>query len=584
MNDDPCVICGTSGHDAYDGACPKLNVPTAMDSPLASIYGPGKANAARQTIVKFRKSKKPRYQDLAEETTADANVEALARVQLEDQTQNLPEGLSKDAVTDATKDTVEDTVKGAVTDEDSMLNGILLLVGRSTEGLTAVRDITQTDPVETCAPDFVNVPDKDPVGPGNVFQPELALSKAKKAEFPLRKAFAQASSDVLTNHFEVRFKPKTRFFVYEILKIPGGKSKRKAKYIFKTAEEAWSVLRDNKQYYATDHVKTIVAWKNLHDTIGYQPVIPGDDGTQAGAVWQPEAIADGSERVQLFLKLHRELDLDGLYRYMDASHQESDPEFNFNPIISALNLAIANSMTSNVFQQSSNKFFVKGGYVDLPGKRSLKSLCAIRGYYFTIKPGMQKIFLNVNPATSAFFRPITVGEFLADDTFSEDERVRLLKTLRVYIEYERLPNKDNQDQINRLNKPQNRVKSVFELGGKFSDPSMNFLDSTDPNKHMRVEKHLRNVFGKNFNNDLAAINVGNEREPVYYPREYLRILPYQIYKKLLPEELIDNMLKLAAHVPDTSRRLIEVEGMKSLGILHPNGEQPLVSHISTISF
>ncbi|EMD90548.1 hypothetical protein COCC4DRAFT_127590 [Bipolaris maydis ATCC 48331] len=572
MNDDPCVICGTSGHDAYDGACPKLNVPTAMDSPLARIYGPGKANAARQTIVKFRKSKKPRYQDPAAEATTDANAEALAQMQLDDQTQNTTEGPAKAATIDAAKDTVKDKV----TDEDAMLNGILRSVGCSTEGLTAVRDITQTDPVETCAPKFVHVPDKDPVGPGNAFQPELALSKANKAEFPLRKAFAQASSDVLTNHFEVRFKPNTRFFVYEILKIPGGKSKRKAKYIFKTAEEAWSVLRDNKQYYATDHFKTIVSWKNLHETIGYQPVIPGDDGTQAGAIWQPEAIADGSERVQLFLKLHRELDLDGLYRYMDASHKESDPEFNFNPIISALNLAIAKSMTSDVFQQSSNKFFVKGGYEALLGKRSLKSLCAIRGYYFTIKPGMQKIFLNVNPATSAFFRPITVGEFLADETFSEDERVRLLKTLRVYIEYDRLPNKDNQEQTDRLNKPQNRVKCVFELGRKFSDPSMKFLDSTDPKKHTRVEKHLRNVFGKDFNNDLAAINVGNEREPVYYPREYLRILPYQIYKKLLPEELIDSMLKLAAHVPYTSRRLIEIEGMNSLGLNPRNGEQPLI--------
>ncbi|EMD58844.1 hypothetical protein COCSADRAFT_348224 [Bipolaris sorokiniana ND90Pr] len=496
MNDDPCVICGTSGHDAYDGACPKLNVPTAMDSPLARIYGPGKANAARQTIVKFRKSKKPRYQDPAEEATTDANVEVLARVQLEDQTQNITEGSAKDATMDAAKDTVKDTVKGTVTEEDVMLNRILRSIGRSTEGLRAVRDITQTDPVETCAPKFVHVPDKDPVGPGNAFQSELALSRAKKAEFPLRKAFAQASSDVLTNHFEVRFKPKTRFFIYEILKIPGGKSKRKAKYIFKAAEEAWGMLRDNKQYYATDHVKTIVAWKNLHETIGYQPVILGDDGTQAGAIWQPKAIADGNERVQLFLKLHHELKLDGLYRYMDARHQESDPEFNFNPIISALNLAITSSMTSSVFQQSSNKFFVKDGYVDLPGKRSLKSLCTIRGYYFTIKPGIQKIFLNVNPATNAFFRPITVGEFLSDDTFSEDERVRLLKTLRLYIEYERLPNKDNQYQINRLNKPHNRVKSVFEMGRKFSDPSMRFLNSTDPKNNIHVEKHLRNVFGK----------------------------------------------------------------------------------------
>jgi eukaryotic translation initiation factor 2C len=375
MNDDPCVVCDASGHDAYDGACPKLNVPAAIDSPLAKIYGTDKANAARQTILKYRKSKKPRYREPVEESTLDANTEALAKVKLEDLAQDMAEGAAKDTARSAIEHT--DKGKGTATDEEALLNEILQSVDRSVNGLKTVHDITQTEPVETRASAFVDAPGKAAEVSGNAFQPKLVVSKAKEAQFPLRKAFAQTSSEVFTNHFQVRFKPNTRFFVYEILKIPGGKSQRKSKYIFKTAEEAWGILRDNKQYYATDRVKTIVAWKNLHESIEYQPIIPGDDETQTGAVWQPEAIADGSERVQLFFKLHRELDLDGLHRYMDASHNGSDPNFNFNPIISALNLAVANSLTSKVFQQSSNKFFVKGGFQALSGNGSLKSLCAI---------------------------------------------------------------------------------------------------------------------------------------------------------------------------------------------------------------
>jgi eukaryotic translation initiation factor 2C len=194
---------------------------------------------------------------------------------------------------------------------------------------------------------------------------------------------------------------------------------------------------------------------------------------------------------------------------------------------------------------------------------------------------MQKIFLNVNPATSAFFCPITVDEFLADNTFSPDERVRLLKTLRVYVEHDRLSGSSSQDQVDRLNKPQNRVKTIFGFGEKFNDPSMEFPNTKDPKNPTRIEKHLMKVFKINFNRNLEAINVGNEKDPVYYPREYLRILPYQIYKRLLPERLIDDMLRLAAHVPETSRRLIEIEGMKSLGLEPSREEQQLVGPVSS---
>src|SRR5689334_13788532 len=98
MNDDPCVICGISGHDAYDGDCPKLNVIAGMDSPLAKIYGVGKANAARQAIVRFRKAKKPRYQEPAAKASADATAEALAKVNLEDQVKDVAESSAKGAV------------------------------------------------------------------------------------------------------------------------------------------------------------------------------------------------------------------------------------------------------------------------------------------------------------------------------------------------------------------------------------------------------------------------------------------------------------------------------------------------------
>lgn len=557
MSDVPCVICGTSGHDAWDKTCLRRTLPTNTQSPLTKIYGAMKANQARLTILKYCDTEKPL--EKPSEPTPDAQVPAPVD----------PETQARIA-----------------TDSDNLiLNPILESAGKSIDGLSKVRDITGTEPVETHAANSVALSQTALLGPSNKFTPDTVASKAKTAQFPLRKEFAQSNADVFTNHFEVNFKSDTRFFLYEILKIPAGKSKRKAKFIFKTVEQAWPILKDNKQYYATDRVKTIVAWKNIHEAITYAPVILGDPDTHAGSVWMPDAIADGSERIQLFIKFHRELDLDGMYAYIDASSERSDPDFNFNPIVNALNIAVTKSLTANVFQQSSNKFFVKCGSERLGGNANLQSLCTIRGYYYTIKPGMQKVLLNVNAATSAFFRPITVGEFLADTTFPYDERMRLLGTLRVYIEPDRLPNASDQEHVDHLNKPQNRIKTFFGLGPLLSAKEMSFQKTwkndqgqwvTDP-KRTRVVDHMKAIFGQGFDEKLESINVGTEADPVHYPREYLRIMPYQIYKRLLPESLVEGMLNNATHLPKESRRLVEIEGMASLGLDPTQNQQELVS-------
>jgi hypothetical protein len=53
---------------------------------------------------------------------------------------------------------------------------------------------------------------------------------------------------------------------------------------------------------------------------------------------------------------------------------------------------------------------------------------------------------------------------------------------------------------------------------------------------------MSSTFGQPFNPKLKAINVGTNEDPIYYPREYLRIMPCQIYKRLLPDTLVDGML------------------------------------------
>jgi eukaryotic translation initiation factor 2C len=57
-----------------------------------------------------------------------------------------------------------------------------------------------------------------------------------------------------------------------------------------------------------------------------------------------------------------------------------------------------------------------------------------------------------------------------------------------------------------------------------------------------VVDHLKEVYGKKFDAKKPAINVGTKKVPIYYPRVYLRIMPYQDYKRLLPANLVNKML------------------------------------------
>jgi eukaryotic translation initiation factor 2C len=68
------------------------------------------------------------------------------------------------------------------------------------------------------------------------------------------------------------------------------------------------------------------------------------------------------------------------------------------------------------------------------------------------------------------------------------------------------------------------------------------------------------------NPNMPAINCGTDIQPRWYLPEKLLILPYQMYKRQVPESLTASMLDVAAHHPDTTRALIEHEGLRHMGL------------------
>jgi eukaryotic translation initiation factor 2C len=455
----------------------------------------------------------------------------------------------------------------------------------ATPQLLVIQEQAQREPVDTVFRQATNAPSTTQLAPGHTHEPAKAKLSIASAKFPMRKQFAKSTGQVLTNYFEVSWNKDTKFFVYEIIDIPAG-NKRKTKAVLKTAIQAWDFLLNNQAHFATDDLKFIVAWTDLHTGIQ----CPRKSTPPNEVVWTPIPIADGDRRIQLNFKYHGEMNLDRLQHYVNPSSKPNDsalPDFNFNLLLAYLNTVIAKNLTDEVFSTSSHKFFFKNGYETLG--RS-KSLCIMRGYNYTISPAMEKVLLNVNAATSAFHCPITVAEFLKDNTFPHNERERRIKRLRVYIIPDRQAVTDPEEQlrVDSLNKPQNRIKTVKAFGGRIGDRSDGALkfrkwlniggQLQQANIDTHVVDHMKSVFGgaHRFDEKLKAVNVGSDDDPVWYPQEFLRILPYQLYNNLLPDTLIDSMLKLACKTPDHVRASIEAEGLKGLGVIQKNGVQKFV--------
>lgn len=263
----------------------------------------------------------------------------------------------------------------------------------------------------------------------------------------------------------------------------------------------------------------------------------------------------------------------------------------------ALNMVISKALSRDSFSLQANKFFVAGGHAPLG-----RSLCTMRGYFYSVRPGMGQMLLNLNACTSAFFQPLLVSQFLSDTITieKESERKNVLQGVRVALTYSPKQSGD---------KPKSRAATVeasmqsIEGCGLPCNKQKFLLRGRDGAQHegITVQNHfLRSKFKKCRNKrkpltlaaygmslrypGLPAVNCGTRQREIWYPPEVLQILPYQIYRRKVPENLMRDMLTVACHHPADTRALIEHEGLRLLGLERPGGFAPFVSWIAHRQF
>lgn len=75
------------------------------------------------------------------------------------------------------------------------------------------------------------------------------------------------------------------------------------------------------------------------------------------------------------------------------------------------------------------------------------------------------------------------------------------------------------------------------------------------------------VFSKMLVRGRPAVNVGSQLHPVWYAQEHLRIVPYQLYTRPVPDKYTSSMVLQASRTPVVSRAYIENEGLARLGFV-----------------
>lgn len=238
-----------------------------------------------------------------------------------------------------------------------------------------------------------------------------------------------------------------------------------------------------------------------------------------------------------------------------------------------------------------------------------------------MRPGQDQILLNVNTATTAFFRPQLVSEFviaMKREGHADSKIERMLRHVTVRITYKR-PKRDERD----MNKESIRLKTITGLG---KPPAEEWFFNQDGNrtnaaKYFANDKMIIKMLNLpcinvgavpekkkaeeeptagDQNSDAAQVNneaenrkmakkgkdaaggkqeKGVEAKPLMIPPEFLQIgqnQPFRYPLKKMPSTYVAGMIDVARKLPAENAHLIVNEGIKYLTRLDNPQAAPLV--------
>ncbi|KAK4546750.1 hypothetical protein LTR36_001482 [Oleoguttula mirabilis] len=404
---------------------------------------------------------------------------------------------------------------------------------------------------------------------------------------------------VVTNHFAVTLKPGHVLYEYEIQGLEnytGISAPKQRKFIERFIQQS-PFLAQQPQDFATDGKRIIIAFKDL-STWNQNPAItaPGMVDQQGVPDFDRDQVNTTLRSISLNLVHTRVIDLNGLSQYVHGNNQQ----YRETGAAQAMNILIGKGVRDNnvnntnnnthAFQIGDHRFFTPSHFRLLPSHM----MVAIRGFFSSIRPGINCVLLNVNTVASAVYRQATVAKYIQDGPgypgfYTNTDAQKHLIRLRVRILYNR--NKPGETDMWK-DSAEGRIKTI--TGFSHDDAEKTEFQDRAGNS-VSVWNHFRMAYPQAVNaaglrgKQICVNTRGNDptkpRLACWFLPDQLEVLDKQIYRRTLDRlgpGLTDAMITFASQPPEGNRTTIINHGLPALA-LSGQGQQPQVLTRSGIS-
>lgn len=265
--------------------------------------------------------------------------------------------------------------------------------------------------------------------------------------------------------------------------------------------------------------------------------------------------------------------LNDLYKYVSAP--TGGNYAGKGDVVQAMNIIFNHAAGANqvLSAQPGNKFFPYAHHnaLNTQGHKNHESwelgegLLAIRGYYSSVRLGPQRVLLNLNVATGAFYESLPLNELInkfmrgrpLTNQYAARQCVAFIKKLKCAINY--LKEKDTKG----------KEKSVLKIRTVNGFTSSPFAQNADQAKfdHEGKRVSVKDFFKSQHKitlkfPELPVINCGTSKDQMLIPAELLLVLGGQPARRLLSAEQTTNMIAFAGRPPNANAQSIEGSGLQ----------------------
>lgn len=258
--------------------------------------------------------------------------------------------------------------------------------------------------------------------------------------------------------------------------------------------------------------------------------------------------------------------------------------------IQALNVIMAHGPSSDgrIATAGGNKFYPFGNHPQVQMADLGSGLQALRGYFSSVRTSVNRILVNVNVATRAFYKPGPLIGLMQEFTggpppsnaYQQKRLAAFFRKLRFETNY--IPDTDKKGKAKMGPKGPLTKRKVHMLAdlSYYGKNAGNVTFSEVGANGKVTDISVKDYFKKRYNITLSAaqaplVNYGTTKDPKWIPAELCTILPGQLAKGLLLGPQTSEMIRFAARRPHQNAESITGDGLNVTKIM------PVVDGLNT---